>query len=172
MSARTPGPQAAGAVHRAEAQLYPGDVFVSAEPSVVRTILGSCVAVCVWDMTLRIGGVNHFLLPAPAAQGERPSARYADFACRELVARLRALGSRPAHLSAKVFGGARIMDGFASGEQSLGAKNVAAALRAMKDAGIPVVASETGGRHARKLLFLTDEGTAFCRSIERGRSGP
>jgi hypothetical protein len=50
-------------VARTKVYLHPGQVFAAAYPTTVTTILGSCVSLCLWDPTLRIGGINHFLLP-------------------------------------------------------------------------------------------------------------
>ncbi len=49
-------------VERSSAFLHPDRMFVSDEPTSVTTILGSCVAVCLWDTARRIGGINHCLL--------------------------------------------------------------------------------------------------------------
>jgi len=42
--------------------IYIGTVFAAREPTVIETLLGSCVAVCLWDPETRVGGMNHFLL--------------------------------------------------------------------------------------------------------------
>jgi chemotaxis protein CheD len=151
-------------IKRASAYLLPGQLFASAEPCQIKTILGSCVAICLWDKRRGTGGMNHFLLPS-GREGHPPSLRYADHATRVLLETLRALGCRPPNLRAKIFGGAAMFqarDGYAT---TLGAKNVAAALELMKSAGIPVVAQETGGPQGRKVLFNTDDGVAWSRRV-------
>jgi len=87
--------------------LPPGAICCPAEPAVVSTILGSCVAVCLWDGRRQLGGMNHFLLPRCGQS--QPSPRYGDVAVSRLLAALERLGCRPADLRAKLFGGAAVL---------------------------------------------------------------
>jgi len=149
---------------RQRVYLLPGELHASAEPYQIKTILGSCVSICLWDKRRGAGGMNHFLLPA-SREGEPASQRFADVATRVLLERLRALGCRPPNLRAKVFGGAAIFQTRSRYINSLGAQNVAAALWLMKEAGIPVIAQETGGAQGRKIIFNTDDGVAWAQRI-------
>lgn len=149
---------------RSSIYLLPGQLFASAEAFQIKTILGSCVAICLWDKRRGAGGMNHFLLPR-SRDSQPASLRYADEATRVLLERLKALGCRPPNLRAKIFGGGalfRTRDVYAN---TLGAQNVVAALELMKKAGIPVIAQETGGPQGRKVLFNTDDGVAWSRRI-------
>lgn len=147
-----------------QAYLLPGQLYASAEPCQIKTILGSCVAICLWDKRRSAGGMNHFLLPA-CREGQPSSLRYADEATRVLLERLRDLGCRPPNLRAKIFGGAAIFQNRDRYVNSLGAQNVAAALNLMRSNGIPIIAQETGGPQGRKLLFNTNDGVAWARRI-------
>jgi chemotaxis protein CheD len=153
---------------RQRAYLLPGQLHVSADPCQIRTILGSCVAICLWDSRRRVGGMNHFLLPA-SSQGHPASTRFADVATRTLLEMLQALGCRLPHLQAKIFGGASMFQKQDRSAISLGAKNVAAALDLMKNAAIPVVVQETGGTIGRKIMLNTDDGIVWCQRIEAER---
>jgi chemotaxis protein CheD len=148
---------------RQRAYLLPGQLHVSQHPCQIRTILGSCVAICLWD-SRGVGGMNHFLLPA-SSEGRPASARFADVATRTLLEELHALGCRPPHLQAKIFGGSSMFQKQDHHAISLGAKNVAAALDLMKNAGIPVSVQETGGTRGRKIIFNTDDGIVWCQRI-------
>lgn len=149
---------------RLSVYVLPGELFASAEPYQVKTILGSCVAICLWDKRRGAGGMNHFLLPS-SRDGQPVSLRYADQATRTLLERLQTLGCQPPNLRAKIFGGAALFQTRDLYPGTLGAKNVAAALELMESAGIPVIARETGGPQGRKLLFNTDDGGAWSRRI-------
>jgi len=149
---------------RQRAYLLPGQLHASAEPCQIKTILGSCVAICLWDKRRSAGGMNHFLLPA-SREGQPASLRFADEATRALLEQLRALGCRPPNLRAKIFGGAALFQACERYGASLGAKNVEAALRLMKEAGIPVIAQETGGSMGRRVIFNTDDGVAWSQKI-------
>jgi chemotaxis protein CheD len=144
--------------------LLPGDLHVSAEPCQITTILGSCVAICLFDAKRRAGGMNHFLLPM-SREGETSSLRFADIATVALLEKLLALGCRRQNLTAKVFGGSALFQHRDRYAASLGAKNVSAALQLLENAGIAVVAQETGGDQGRKVVFDTDDGVAWSRRV-------
>ncbi len=140
--------------------LHPGGLVVSVEPLCVTTILGSCVSVCLWDARLELGGLNHFVLPHEARAGLPTPQRYGNLALRALLDGLLALGSRPADLRARVYGGACVLAAFRGRERHLGAANVAVARRFLAQAGIPIVAQDTGGERGRRLVFHTRDGSA------------
>jgi chemotaxis protein CheD len=149
---------------RKRVYLLPGNLHASDEPSQIATILGSCVSICLWDKRRRAGGMNHFLLPASAEDGPT-SSRFADVATLMLLEQLRAVGCQRADLVAKIYGGSAVFRSENQYAASLGAKNVAAALHLMQNAGIPVVAQETGGERGRKVIFHTDDGIVWSRRI-------
>lgn len=139
--------------------LQPGQLVASAEPLVISTVLGSCVSVCLWDPVARVGGMNHFLLPE-GPEGE-PSARYGAPAIDALIARVRMLGSRNGSLTAKLFGGACVIEAFRRRDGHLGARNVEIARERLQFARVPIVAEDVGGSRGRRLLFsLADGGVA------------
>jgi chemotaxis protein CheD len=149
---------------RQRAYLLPGQFHVSAEPCQIKTILGSCVSICLWDSRRAVGGMNHFLLPS-SGEGQPVSLRFGDMATAALLEKLLWVGGRVENLTAKVFGGAAIFQNQNRYAVSLGARNVAAALELLKNAGIPVVAQQTGGSHGRKLIFNTDDGAAWSKRV-------
>ena len=113
--------------------LQPGQLYASAQPSAVTTVLGSCVAVCLWDPIEAVGGMNHYLLPFFAGAGQG-SPRFGNFAMTELVDRLVALGASKGRLQAKVFGGACVLEAFQARQGHLGEKNVGGRLQAPRGA--------------------------------------
>ncbi len=142
--------------------LHVGQLHAAAEATTVTTILGSCVAVCLWEPKSRIGGINHFVLPH-WARTDRLSPRYGNVAVASLVESLCALGCRVENLKAKIFGGAAILQ--ASWEASLGERNIELARVLLAQKGIPIVGEDVGGRHGRKLVFQTDDGTAWLKRL-------
>lgn len=149
---------------RGDLYLQPGRLFVSAQPYTVRTILGSCVAVCLFDPARATGGINHYLLPHRLGDGES-STRFGEVAVRRLIGAMLALGCARTGLQAKVFGGAHVLrPGDASG-RDLGSQNAALALELLAAEHIPVLAQDLGGARSRKLIFRTDDGSAFIRRL-------
>lgn len=149
---------------RSRIYLHPGELFASAQRSAVSTILGSCVAVCLWDPIARIGGINHYLLPLWTGQGA-VSPRFGDIAVQELLNKLLELGGQKSRLQAKLFGGACVIDAFRERESHLGTKNVQTAEELLQREAIPLVGHDVGGCKGRKLIFHTDDGTAWVRHL-------
>jgi chemotaxis protein CheD len=145
--------------------LEPGGVVATSRPTEVMTILGSCVAVCLWDEWLHVGGVNHFLLPTAPA-GQPPSGRHGAAAIPMLIRELERMGCQRQHLRAKVFGGAHLMGTpLSGGPPSLGMRNAELARRVLAEAGIAILAEDVGGSAGRKLRFRTDTGTALIKTL-------
>jgi len=144
--------------------LQPGQLYASAQPSAVTTVLGSCVAICLWDSLTSVGGMNHYLLPFFAGAG-KGTPRFGNVAVAQLLDRLVALGAARGRLQAKVFGGACVLEAFQAREGHLGEKNVGVAFKLLEDLGIPVVSRDVGGRSGRKLIFHTDLGNAWVARL-------
>ena len=147
-----------------EVYLHPGQLIASAEPMVVTTILGSCVAVCVWDAETGIGGMNHFLLPHHA-EGPAATPRFGNVAMDLLLQKVLALGAQPRMLTAKVFGGACVLDALRDRSSALGGRNVIVAREALGAAAIPVLAEDVSGDRGRKLSFDTSDGSVTVRML-------
>ncbi len=145
--------------------LSPGAIHVAHEPTVISTVLGSCVAVCLWDRRRAAGGMNHFLLPR--CLGGSPSPRYGDIAIDALVDGMAALGCRIPDLRAKVFGGAAVLP-FGAHADTVGAQNVGVALAMLRQRGIPVIARRTGGLRGLLIRFHTVPGGVMVRELAPG----
>jgi len=152
------------ATGRPTAYLQPGQMLVAAEPLAVSTLLGSCISVCLWDDKAGVGGINHYLLPSPVGAAEA-TPRFGTIAIPRLIDRLLELGSRKADLRAKLFGGASMITELGRDERRLGDENATLADDILVAEGIPVVARDVGGHHGRKVVFQTDDGTAWVRRI-------
>jgi chemotaxis protein CheD len=136
-----------------------GEWKVSEDPNVVlSTILGSCVAACIRDPSAGVGGMNHFLLPGSAVPGAGggDATRYGVHLMELLINGLLKKGARRDRLEAKIFGGAKTIATFSN----VGEQNAAFATQFLRDEGIRVVGSSTGGDHGRKLEFWPVSGRA------------
>jgi chemotaxis protein CheD len=149
---------------RAKTYLNPGQLFVSAKSCAVTTILGSCVAVCLWDPVTKIGGINHFLLPSFSGEGIA-SPRFGNIAIKELLEQLAQLGSQKHNLLAKMFGGACVLEAFRQRQYHLGTKNIEIAHELLTAESIPLVGHDVGGQRGRKLIFHTDDGAAWVKPL-------
>ena len=138
-------------------QIVQGEFKITAQPDeVLSTILGSCVAACIWDPDKKVGGMNHFLL----AQAQSPSGsrdnRYGVHAMEMLINSLLRAGARREALQAKLFGGAKI----AANLRDIGASNADFARTFLKTEGIPCLAESLGGNQARRVTFQPYSGRA------------
>jgi len=140
--------------------LLPGQVFATSEPTRITTILGSCVAICLFDETRGIGGMNHFMLPYFAGSGVK-SSKFGNVAMDELLAKLKTAGARTPFLKARVFGGSCMFEPMRSSSGHLGEKNAATAVEMLAARNIPIIESNTGGNRGRKLAFHTHEVRAW-----------
>jgi chemotaxis protein CheD len=143
--------------------LLPGQLFASREATTISTILGSCVAICLWSPAKGCGGMNHFLLPEGPETGAN-RLRYGCNANPALLAELQKFGCDPRELKAKIFGGAST---FASVdvEQSLGKRNVDLAIDFVRSAGIQLVSKEISTERGCKLVFQTGDGVSVVKSF-------
>lgn len=116
--------------------------------TVVTTVLGSCVAACIWDTAAGVGGVNHFLLPGHSdAGGLDAEERLGVHLMELLVNGLLKAGARRDRLKAKLFGGARAIKGLAD----IGKHNIAFAERFLFLEGIAYVGGSTSGDRGRRI---------------------
>jgi len=143
--------------------LYPGGLFVAKEPYLVTTILGSCVAVCIWDPVSHIGGINHFMLPLWNGQG-LASPRYGNIAIEKLIEKIELLGASSYHLKAKIFGGAEVIAN-STNQFKIGERNCLVARSIIAEHNIPIISSSVGGFQGRKIIFNTFTGEVMQRYV-------
>ena len=133
-------------------------VRMAKEPDVLRTILGSCVGICIYDRIKKIGGLAHVLLPLDTAHGANPE-KYADTAIPLLVQRLLKEGAKKEFLSAKIAGGASMFK-FESNAAlgQIGDRNVEISKKMLEKLQIPLLEEDTGGNTGRVIDFYMVDG--------------
>ena len=141
--------------------LYPGTLFVHRKPHLITTVLGSCVAVCLWNQTSQLGGINHYLLPLWNGEG-LPTPKYGNIAIAKLYEKVRAHSNPGDKLIAKVFGGASMWEK-TDGLLAVGQRNIDFALETLDTIGISVVAKDLGGHQGRKVIFNSGDGSVLMR---------
>lgn len=144
--------------------LIPGKIFVAAQPFAISTILGSGIAICLWDSVRGIGGANHFMLPEGPEDSDT-ACRYGNVANPALLQRMLGLGAETKTLEAKVFGGSLANVSFGAETEHLGTRNVQAATNFLHTNNIRVTHSEVGGTRGRKLIFHTDDGRFWSEML-------
>ena len=136
----------------------------------ITTLLGSCVAVCLYDPRLRLAGMNHFLLPSRAkSSGDDTDVILAgDYSMEVLLNTMLSQGAAKSRLVAKAFGGGTIVTSIL---MAIGQRNAEFAKEWLEREGIPLTAQDFGGSWSRKVIFTPDGGDAFCRRLAITQSG-
>ncbi len=173
--------------------IHPGEYHVSSDDVIIATVLGSCVAVALYDTRLRLGGLNHFMLPGGLDDPDiahSKNAKYGMFAIELLYNEMLKAGSRKQDIVAKLFGGASVLN-LPGGPTKVPTDNIEFAQSYLERERIPVVASDLGGLRPRKVFFFVKSGKvllkrfggqavlllereedAYLRVIKREEAGP
>jgi chemotaxis protein CheD len=147
-----------------EIYLSPGEMVLAREPTILATILGSCVGVTFWCARLGVGALCHSILPTcprPPTGKIDPSDgnRYVDFCVRSLARQFDMMGAARTEIQVKVFGGADMSSaGGARARPTVGRLNFEAAIQGLADEGYTVMASSVGSTYGRKIRFNTGNG--------------
>ncbi len=141
-----------------------GDCYVTSREEVVSTVLGSCIAACIRDPALKLGGMNHFMLPtAEAVRGDADyPMRYGTFAMEHLINEILRRGGRRASLEVKLFGGASVLPGFSD----IGRLNIEFAREFLAREGLTVVSQDLGDTVPRRIRYFPQTGRAMVRRLQ------
>lgn len=144
--------------------LYPAALAAPNKQSIVHTILGSCVSVCLYDTIKKIGGINHYMLPFWNGQG-LASPKYGNIAIEKLYQKIINNGCKHEHLIAKVFGGGEVLETI-NQHFNVGQRNILIAHEMLDQYKIKIVAESTGGKLGRKLVFNTGTGEVSQKYVK------
>jgi chemotaxis protein CheD len=147
-----------------------GEIIVSREPldSLVIYGLGSCVAVCLYEPSLRLGGMLHALLPSAttASASTMLPAKYVDQGIPLLLEAMRREGAKRSNVVASLCGGAQILSATSFRDLlTIGARNVLAAEESLRRLGLPIQRQETGGRSGRTVMLMVGNGELRIKAL-------
>ena len=146
--------------------LEPGYVYVNGSGGVIRTVVGSCVAVVLWDSKIRVGGMNHYIY-AHTTKHDKATTRFGNVALPALFRMMhREFGCRASDIHAQIIGGASPLQ-FTS--KTGGIDNIKVARKYLHRAGIRIVSEDTGGYMGRKVLFDTATGQVAIIKVQQLR---
>jgi len=138
---------------------------VAKSPAKLRTTLGSCVGIILYDKTKKIGGLCHALLDEPPPGKIVNRGKYAKTAIEELIKELEKMGIDKKNLTAKIFGGASMFQNNSNNVfQNIGEKNVQAARETLNKHQIPILFEDIGGHNGRTITFFLEDGRVLLRS--------
>lgn len=145
--------------------LYPAALCALSEPYLINTLLGSCVAICLYDPIQQKGGMNHFMLPYWNGNG-LASPKYGNIAIEKLIESMTKNGTKKANLVAKIFGGGEVIES-QHHYFDIGKRNIDLAHQMLKELNIPIKAESTGGKMGRKIQFNTKTGSVKMKYINK-----
>jgi chemotaxis protein CheD len=150
------------------AKLLPGDFYVTREDEVLDTVLGSCVSACIRNPRLKIGGMNHFMLPRPSGSGNDTweniagrATRYGSASMEQLINRILNVGGTRADLEVKIFGGGKVL----STLSDVGNHNVIFVRDFLKQEGLRVASEDVGDVYPRHVQYFPLTGRVRVRHL-------
>lgn len=149
-------------------EIFTGEYYVTnREDIIMQTLLGSCIAVCLRDNIVGVTGINHFMLPGKANLEKiavDEDARYGINSMELMINAMMKKGASRTRLEAKVFGGGKVMK---AGLNNVAENNVGFITRYLEIEEIPVIASDVGGKHGRKIILLPGSFSVYVRKIKK-----
>ena len=149
------------------AKIGPGEYYFTKKDMVIVTVVGSCIAACIRDKNIGIGGMNHFMLPSNISEGsEGPfsqSVRYGTYAMEVLLNQLFKNGARRENLEVKIFGGGSVLPNMKS--LNVGGRNVDFIRSYLQDEGIAIASEDLSDVYPRKVYFFQKTGKVMVKKL-------
>ena len=148
--------------------IFPGEYHATREYRIISTVLGSCIAVVMYDPVNGIGGMNHFMLPDTIDKEKfylSRSGKYGMYAMELLIGELIKLGGNKKRFCSKVFGGGSVLHSDQKYTSRVPENNVKFAFEYLEAEKIPVLSSDVGGTEARRVLFFTEDAKTLVKRI-------
>lgn len=146
---------------RFSVKVKPGEYYVTCQDEMITTVLGSCIAACIYDPVIGIGGMNHFMLPDSDSGLLSASNRYGVFAMEQLLNELYRYGSQRERLQIKIVGGGKMLEGV----NDIGQQNIEFVRQFLATEGLRVAAEDIGGIQARKVMYQVRSGRMFVKKM-------
>lgn len=147
--------------------LQPGEFAVAQEGCLIRTLLGSCVSVTLWDPARHIGAMSHFLLwSRPRGPSATRDARYGEDALALMFEQLAGHGVKPRDCQAKIFGGGNMFPQWTrrnAADRTVGEQNGHAARALLQQMGVTVASECLFGTGHRTVVFDLAHGDVWVR---------
>lgn len=140
--------------------LKPGEIYIGTRPTIVTTVLGSCVSVVFFNARRRLGGICHALMPGGGPDEE--GCRYVEFSIRHMLEEYRRQQVAAFEIEVKLFGGADMFF-CTTPNGTIGQQNIRRALSIIEAEKLNLVASDVGGESSRKLMFFVHSGEVLMK---------
>ncbi len=161
-----------GRFNRQAVKILPGEYFVTDAKEMIVTVLGSCISACIQDEVLKIGGMNHFMLPKDKSYNkgshvdvidDSDAARYGNVAMERLINDIIKLGGSRCNMKAKIFGGGRITNS----SMDIGLDNIKFVREYLQMESIEILKEDVGSELPRKVYYIPESNDVYVKKIER-----
>lgn len=149
--------------------LKPGDVYITEKPAMVKTVLGSCVSITLFEPGRRVAAICHGMLPdcgGDNCEDFPDKLRYVTCSIKHLLIKMKDKGVSARNLEVKVFGGGDVLT-YGGTRPSVGRQNIDAALRILESLGLKPMSSDLGGDRGRKIFFNTQTGEVLLKKLRK-----
>ena len=153
--------------------LKPGEMILSEEPTLVSTLLGSCISVVMFNRRHHIGAICHSLLPVnrePTHDCKETCVdgfRYVECSIRRMVGFFLNRNISRGDIEVKMFGGSDMFSANpkAGRNATVGNQNIEMALKTIEEERLRLVISDVGGQRGRKIFFYTHTGEVLLKRL-------
>jgi len=152
------------------AKILPGEYYVTKSNEIITTVLGSCISVCIHDLSAGIGGMNHFMLPVSKSGGwegaDDPISeanRYGNYAMEHMINEMLKYGATRENLEVKVFGGGQIISKFTH----IGEQNIQFIHLYIQNERLHLISEDVGGVAARKVVYFPATGRVRVKKLKQ-----
>lgn len=152
-------------------EVYPGEYYTTSKNDIVlSTILGSCVAVCLYDEVHQVVGINHIMISNKTQykmDAVSVDTRYGIHAMEVLINEMIKKGASRSYMKAKVFGGGKVL---IKNNPKIAFNNIDFAVEYLKNEAISIISQDTGGNYGRKIFFFTDNYRVYLKRLEMSKT--
>lgn len=156
--------------------LKAGEIYIAEKPTLVATVLGSCISVTMFNNRFKIGAICHGALPVynknryGIRENNNEPFKYVDFSISHMVSQLANYGIKTCEIEVKLFGGADMFsfDNKNENKLTVGQQNIQVALNTIKKENLRLLIADTGGKRGRKIFFYTHTGEVLLKRLKKG----
>ncbi|MBW2569810.1 MAG: chemotaxis protein CheD [Deltaproteobacteria bacterium] len=149
-----------------EYYLKPGYIFLNTEPSMISTVIASCVAVSLWDCRKKYGGMAHYLYPFTSSE-DKATSRYGNVAVSYLINMFLEEGTDKKNIKAQIFGGASLQQSTEC--MKVAKENINIARTVLERFKISIISEDVGGNLGRKLIYNAFSNEAIVYKVKKLR---
>ena len=139
-----------------------GEMAVAMNDGVLRTLLGSCIGLALYDRRHKVAGLAHIVLPDSRGKATMPG-KFVDTAIPALIRDMEELAGGSLKLTAKIAGGASMFS--TSVAKNIGSENIAASENLLRELRIPIVGQHCGGEQGRRMTLDTATGSVLLEIV-------